>query len=88
MIGELASDAVEDRCDKFSSEAEVTAELLRKLLGVVILIRKIPLKLINLKDKFCNSTPLLNSLCTAHQTDVSNMNIELEDNSLVLLLAQ
>ena len=66
MIGELASDAVEDCCDELSPEAEVPAELLRKLLGVVILVSKIPLKLINLKDKVCNSNQLLYSQFTAH----------------------
>ena len=86
MVGELAPDAVEDGRHKLAPEAEVTAQLFREVLWVVILISKVPFKLVNLFKNLLVKIVLLALL--THQTNVSNMNVELEDDPLVLLLTQ
>ena len=86
MVGELAPDAVEDGRHKLAPEAEVTAQLFREVLWVVILISKVPFKLVNLFKNLLVKIVLLALL--THQANVSNMNVELEDDPLVLLLTQ
>ena len=48
MIGQLTPDRVEHCSHELSSETKISAELARKLFWIIILIRQVPLKLINL----------------------------------------
>ena len=49
VVSQLTTNGIEDSSHKLSSETEVTTQFLGEFFRIIVLIREIPLKLINLK---------------------------------------